>query len=136
MHGDDVSALLATLRGRASLIIAAIVIAGVLGLYVNLLQTRAKLAAVVGQVAALEGLAQAQDAAIKAQAALRAADSKAVADLVDTYRENSKRDAKWRAQLQQLERNNASVRDYLATPVPADLAGLLNASPGAGRNPN
>lgn len=136
MHGDDVSALLATLRGRASLIIGAIVIAGVLGLYVNLLQTRAKLAAVVGQVTALESLAQAQDAAIKAQTALRQADSKAVADLVESYRENSKRGAKWRAQLQQLERHNASVRDYLATPVPPDLAGMLNAAPGARRNAN
>jgi len=61
--------------------------------------------------------------------AMRAADDALLAGLARDVAAINKAAADQTAAIQDLERSNETVRDYLAIPVPDDLRRLLNAAP-------
>lgn len=118
--------LLALIKGRASLVLGGLVLLALLGLYIALQAARLHVAKLETAVSTLQVTAEAQKAAIADMKQLRENDTKAVLGLAREYRALVQADSGVRQQLQQLERSNAQVRDYLSQPVPAELGCLLN----------
>lgn len=80
------------------------------------------------RVVNVEAINEAQDKTISDLQALRQQDAAAMAGLVTDYAKLSKSDATARKKLSELEKQNASVRDYLDQPLPHELACMLNNS--------
>lgn len=80
------------------------------------------------RVVSVEVINEAQDKTISDLQALRQQDAAVMAGLVTDYAKLSKSDVTARKKLSELEKQNASVRDYLDQPLPHELACMLNNS--------
>ena len=118
--------LLAAIKARASLVLAGLVLLALGGLYVSLLLARAKVAHLETSLATLHAAAKVQEQAIKDLNNTRAADNLALQQLSADYAALAQSTNGARQRLQQLERSNEQVRDYLSQPVPAELGCLLD----------
>lgn len=84
-----------------------------------------------GRVTTTELINQAQDETITELQALRTQDSLVITGLLTDYTRLNESDTKARKKLAQLEKENATVREYLDRPLPPELSCMLNNSCGA-----
>lgn len=101
-------------------------------LWLQKAKTEQQLEVVQTRVGTLEAITEIQEATIGNLKELRYKDSIALDGLISDYKALAITDARVRHKLGELERTNETVRDYLALPIPADLACMLDktCSPG------
>lgn len=92
----------------------------------DLLQTQVTLESAKSRLTAIEFTNEQQAGTIATLRDLRNKDAFAMQGLMSDYKRLSARDKYFRDQLKHLENTNAEVRSYLDTPIPSDLACLLN----------
>lgn len=120
------SSILTFAKAKPTLVLAAVVGLVLLGLYLALLRTEARLGKANQQLGAVKVLAAQQAATLKELTDLRTKDSLVVDGLVKDYKRLTQTDATFRDKIRTLESSNAQVRDYLSQPVPVQLGCLLD----------